>query len=95
MLMQLMGPLMQAAAASKQLRIACFDTESESLAMLEPTGSFPTSRGGHSVSTRPGCLSITSHLLAVMKSHVGDILHTAEQSRRVLRNHFQHQSLRL
>ena len=47
------GPAVQAAAASKQLRIACFDTESESLAMLEPTGSFPPSRGGHSVCTQP------------------------------------------
>ena len=40
---------MQATAAAKQIRIACYDTEADTLSMLEPSGPSPMSRGGHSV----------------------------------------------
>lgn len=50
------GTLTQATAAGRQMRIACFDTEADSLAMLEPSGTLIASRGGHSVCT-------TSYLL--------------------------------
>ena len=33
----------------KHIRIACYDTEADTLSMLEPSGPSPMSRGGHSV----------------------------------------------
>lgn len=75
------GSCVQATAAAKQIRIACYDTEADALSMLEPPGPSPMSRGGHSVcsaftaphamqSTLPCCAHVTYLPLSTVLSHL-------------------------
>lgn len=51
---------LQAKDARKDLQVSAFDTQTTSWAVLEPSGTPPTSRGGHSVRTHfpSGCLHV-------------------------------------
>ena len=39
------------------MRVVCYDTEADSLSVLQPSGASPTSRGGHSVSLLYPCIT--------------------------------------
>lgn len=81
---------MQATAAAKQIRIACYDAEADTLSMLEPSGPSPMSRGGHSVSgaflaphamqsTLP-CSTCHMSCLSIVLSHLWGLGYVSEQA---------------
>ena len=71
---------MQATAAAKQIRIACYDTEADALSMLEPPGPSPMSRGGHSVCSAFTAPHIMQSTLPYCTCHMSSPVNCAEPS---------------